>query len=73
MLMAIHDIQVNERIDSDSVKMRVEYTPENGSTTIDYGTYNIRTNTYHPAIDTDGEKDNWDEYESLQERVEQRG
>jgi hypothetical protein len=74
MKLAIHDISVSgPMIDSESTRLRVEYTPEGGDTTIDYGNYNIKHNTYWPGLDTDGDKDNWDEYESLQLRVEGRG
>lgn len=72
MKLSIHDISMMGQIDSDNVKLRVEYTPEGGSTTIDYGRYNVIQNIYNPNIDTETEFDRIDEYEALQERVEQR-
>jgi hypothetical protein len=72
MKIAIHDISVSNMVDSESCKLRVEYTPENGSTTIDYGTYNIRTNTYWPNIDPMNDT-RADELYELQTRVENRG
>lgn len=67
MKIAIHDISVARSIDLNSLILRVEYTPENGDTTIDYGTYLVRENSYYPALD-----EYEAEYYALQERVETR-
>ena len=69
MKLAIHDISMVGVIDRDNLRMRVEYTPDGGDTTIDYGTYIVSNNSYYPAIDMDKHED---EYYALQERVENR-
>lgn len=69
MKLAIHDISMVSVIDRDSIKMRVEYTPEGGDTTIDYGQYFVSTNSYYPGID---QEEHEEEYYALQERVEAR-
>ena len=53
MKIAIHDISMVGVVDSENVKLMVEYTPENGDTTIDYGRYNVAQNIYRPGIDED--------------------
>lgn len=69
MKLAIHDISMIKQVDSDNVQLRVEYTPENGDTTIDYGRYNVIHNIYRPGID---EYEHEEEFLALQERVENR-
>lgn len=69
MKLAIHDISMVGVVDSENVKLRVEYTPENGDTTIDYGRYNVAQNIYRPGIDEDEHEE---EFLALQERVENR-
>ena len=69
MRLAIHDISMVSVMDADNLNMRVEYTPENGDTTIDYGQYIVSSNSYFPGID---QIENEEEYEALQERVENR-
>ena len=69
MKLAIHDISISKIIDSDKLMVRVEYTPEGGDTTIDYGQYVFSSNSYHPGID---QEEHEDEYFALQERVENR-
>lgn len=71
MKITLTRVDVGDRIDSDSVYMTVDYTIGDSKMVLtDKGRYNIRTNVYHPDMD---EVDNWDEYESLQEKVEARG
>ena len=72
MKIALHHVAVHDWIDIDSKKMRVEYTPEGGDTTIDYGTYIISTNSYYPNIDLEKQPEREDEFYALQERVEAR-
>lgn len=62
MKLAIHDISMVGQVDSDNVKLRVEYTP-------DGGVYNVPQNIYRPGIDEDEHEE---EYYALQERVEKR-
>lgn len=69
MKLAIHDISMVSVIDNDNLSMRVEYTPENGDTTVDYGQYIISKNSYYPGLDVEN---NEEEYYALQERVEKR-
>lgn len=69
MKLAIHDISMIKQVDSDNVQLRVEYTPQNGDTTIDYGRYNVAQNIYRPGIDEDEHEE---EFLALQERVENR-
>lgn len=69
MKIALHDISMVGQVDSESVKLRVEYTPEGGDTTVDYGRYNVAQNIYRPAIDEDEHEE---EFLALQERVEAR-
>lgn len=69
MKLAIHDISLVRMVDAETVKLRVEYTPEGGDTTIDYGQYIVASNAYYPGIDQDKHEE---EYYELQERVEAR-
>lgn len=69
MKLSIHDISMVGVVDSENVKLRVEYTPENGDTTIDYGRYNVAQNIYRPGIDEDEHEE---EFLALQKRVEER-
>lgn len=69
MKLAIHDISMVKVIDADNLSMRVEYTPENGDTTIDYGQYVVSKNSYYPGID---QTEHEEEFYALQERVENR-
>lgn len=69
MKLSIHDISMSRVIDGDNLMLRVEYTPEGGDTTIDYGQYIVSTNSYYPGIDME---DHEEEYYALQERVEAR-
>lgn len=69
MKIALHSVSMSNVIDSDGLTLRVEYTPEDGDTTIDYGHYIISSNSYYPGLDIE---DNEAEYEALQYRVEHR-
>jgi hypothetical protein len=69
MKLAIHDVSVVKIIDSKNIQLRVEYTPENGDTTIDYGTYSVAENAYYCGIDMDKHEA---EFYALQERIENR-
>lgn len=68
MKLAIHDISMVGQVDRDNVKLRVEYTPDGGDTTVDYGRYNVPQNIYVPGLDEEHEE----EYNELQRRVETR-
>lgn len=68
MKLAIHDISMVGVEDSENVKLRVEYTPDGGDTTVDYGKYNVAQNIYRPGLDEEHEE----EYNELQRRVETR-
>lgn len=69
MKLSIHDISMVRVTDNDNLVLRVEYTPEGGDTTIDYGQYIVSANSYYPGIDQDEHED---EFYALQERVEAR-
>lgn len=69
MKLSIHDISMIGQVDSDNVKLRIEYTPEDGDTTIDYGRYNVIQNIYVPGINEDEHEE---EFLALQKRIEER-
>ena len=69
MQLAIHDISMVRVTDIDNLVLRVEYTPKNGDTTIDYGRYIVSSNQYFPGIDR---VEHDAEYHALQERVDKR-
>lgn len=69
MKLAIHNISMVSVIDRDNLALRVEYTPEGGNTTIDYGQYIVSSNIYYPAID---QTEHEEEFYALQEGVENR-
>ena len=43
MKLAIHDISIIGVVDNENVRLRVEYTPDGGNTTVDYGEYRYDT------------------------------
>ena len=69
MKLAIHDISIIGVVDNENVRLRVEYTPDGGNTTVDYGKYSVAQNIYYPGLDEEHEE----EYNELQRRVETRG
>ena len=73
MRISLHSVKMHSVIDGDNLTLRVEYTPENGDTTVDYGQYIISSNVYYPSIDLNEEPKRENEYYELQERVENRG